>query len=259
MRLRAALLTTCMTCAAGAAAAATAVEVQAPPSPIPAYPPAPLPAPPRPSAPLPPPRPMPPEVRDAIAEARLTEAFANLRRYDEAIANYRRSTAGAATAEAQAVAEVRTIHLSVLAAALIRGDRPDDADRLLAEHLAAAPPPSDDDHGAMRRRQLAAFAGFRIYIAAGRGNVPDLLARLDQWSALAGARGGPTDCIAPPLMPMAVAPMHRNPAVRARLLRIGCSADVIDQIDRLAVEPIEPPYFLPAPGRRQIGGQNGRG
>jgi tetratricopeptide (TPR) repeat protein len=259
MRFRSALLVTCLTGAAGAVAAAAAIHAQSPkspaatasPAPPAPYGPMPMPAPP-PSAPLPPRRPMPPEVRDAIAEARLTEAFTSLRRYDEAIENYRRSIAAPPAAEAAAVAEIRSVHLSVLAAALIRGGRPDDADRLLAAYLADAPPLPADPYMNMRRMQLSGFAALRIYIAAGKGDVPDLLARLDEWKAITSP-SGLSDCIDPPLMPMAVAPMHRNPAVRARLIRLGCSEDVIDQIDRLAAEPIDPPYFLPAPGRRGAG------
>lgn len=246
MRLRYVLLATCLTGAAGASVAADAVEAQQP-APPPVY--APVPGPPPP--PLPPPRPLSPEVRAAFADARATEALIESERLDDAVANYRRSIAQPSAGDVAGVAFVRSIHLSVLAGALIRGGRSGDADRLLADYLAATPPAAIGDDA--RRRDRMRFTEYRIYIAAGRGDVPALLALLDGWDSLDG-RHGPTACIAPPMMPVAVAPMHRNEAVRARLNRLGCDDDIVDQIDRLADDPIEPPYFLPAPGRREPGG-----
>jgi hypothetical protein len=145
------------------------------------------------------------------------------------------------------VAFMRSIHLSALASLLIVRDRADDADRLLAQFI-ERPPPS------VRERDLTTLLEMidrRIYIASGRGDAEAIVALLEQRSAL-DPSPGPLKCVDPPYLPDAVAPMHHDPRVLAALRRFGCEDNIIEQIDRVAQDPIEAAVPLPAPGRRRV-------
>jgi len=242
MQLRHALLCSCLVIPAAGDRVSPPHAAAAPP---PVHPvPAPVPVPP---APRPPPRPTPPEVATALRDARLSEALLTAGRLDEAIANYRRAVAEPPTGEIAGVVSMRTIHLFVLASYLILSDRSHDADILLEEAIAS---PAEG----LRDRnldQLLRLVDLRIYIASGRGDSGAIVDLLGQRSALRPS-DSPLACVAPPLMPDSLAPMHHDPRVREALRRFGCSEDIIEQIDRLAREPILLGVPLPAPGLRRV-------
>lgn len=242
MRLRSALLASCLASACGSDSGANA-QHNAPAtimSPVPA---------PVPTAPVPPPprRPMPPEVAAALRDARATESLLLAGRFDEAVANYRRAVAEAPTVEVAGVVSMRIVHLAMLSSILILRDRSADADSLLAEFLASPPEGARDRN----LESLLELVDRRIYIASGRGDAEAVVALLRQRSALRPS-DSPLACADPPFMPDVVAPMHRDPRVLAALRRFGCGDDIIEQIDRLAQEPIATAIPLPAPGRRRL-------
>lgn len=199
--------------------------------------------------PSPPPvrRAPPPEIVSAIQEAHRTELLLTSGRTEEAIANYRRAVAPPPSGDVVGLNEIRGIHLGVLAEYLIVGGRSDDADALLAEYVAAGR--ADPRH--RRLDQLLRAIDRRLYIASGRGDAGAVVALLEERARLSPSES-PLACIAPPYMPDVIAPMQHDPRVRAALHRFGCDDDVIDQIDRLAQEPIGMPSILPAPGRRRV-------
>lgn len=247
MRLRSALLATCVVSVGAAVATASQPLSQPPahqmsPEPAPAIVPQP-PAPPR--------RPPPPEVTAAFADARATEALLVAGRDEEAIANYRRSaeTPVPPGGDVGAVAFVRAIHFKVLAALLVLHGRDDDADNLIQEFIAAwlqAPLPR------ARRDLVLELHALRLYIASGRGDAEGLVALIEQRAAIEGGESYFYRCVAPPYMPDVIAPMHHDARVRAALERYGCDPEIIEQIDRLAARPTESAVPLPAPGLRRV-------
>jgi hypothetical protein len=242
MRIRFALLASCLAIPFTGDGVAQTRRPAPPPTVHPI--PAPVPVPP---APRRPPQPMPPEVAAALRDARASEALLTAGRLDDAIANYRRAVAEPTTGETAGVVSVRTIHLSMLASMLILRDRADDADILLAELIAAPPPGLRENH----LYQLLRLVDLRIYIASGRADAEALVALLEQRARLRPSTS-PLACADPPLMPHAIAPMHHDARVREALRQFGCSDEIVEQIDRIAREPIMIGVPLPAPGLRPV-------
>lgn len=188
---------------------------------------------------------MPPEVAAALRDARATEALLGAGRYDEAVANYRTAVAPPPAGEIAGVVSIRMVHLAMLSSMLILRDRDADADSLLENFLASPPAAARDGN----LEALLDLVDRRIYIASGRGDAEAVAALLQQRAALRPS-ASPLACVDPPFMPDVVAPMHHDRRVLAALRRLGCDDDIIEQIDRLAQEPIATAIPLPAPGRR---------
>lgn len=207
------------------------------PIPSPPAPPIVPPAPPRPPSP-----PAPAEAREAGAAARRTERLIRERRLDEAIANYRQAIAQALGPEPNLTWAVHSLHVLVLANRLIWNGRIDEADTLLAEHL---------EHGRASGRRPNDFdrdiLDHRLYIAAGRGRIPEVLALIERRVALARPNEGACPLRSP--FPEVVAPTHHVAEVAAKLRLIGCGDEIIEQLDRLASRPLGQGRALSLPAR----------
>jgi tetratricopeptide (TPR) repeat protein len=187
--------------------------------------PLPAPPPPVPAPPAPPRPPWPPELIPAWRAASEAEALVARGRLDEALALFR--PAVLATPPGRQAYLLSSLHLRMLAHALIRAGRQGDADRELAWLIERAPAGADP---VLRLNDL------RLYIHAGRGDIEQVLALLDARFVFAGTPAG--YCPALAFFPEVVAPAQHDPRVAAKLRALGCDDTIIAQLDELASRPI---------------------
>lgn len=97
--------------------------------------------------------------------------------------------------------------------------------------------------GEIAQRDLLAF---RIYILAALGRRDQVVDALGEYEKTRTTRGFDT-CSTRELFPQVIAPFHKDPAIRARLVALGCSDAVLAELDNVPEKGvILPPHKEPA-------------